>query len=65
MAYTQADLDAIDRAITGGTKRVTIEGKTVEYRDMDELLKARALIRAQLGQTSTSRRRYGTYAKGT
>lgn len=64
MAYTQSDLDAIDRAIATGTRRVTVDGRSVEYRDVAEMMRVRDLIKRDLGQTAGSTRRYGTYSKG-
>ena len=37
MAYTQADLDALQAALAKGEKRVSFGDKTVEYRSVDEL----------------------------
>ena len=44
MALTQANLDAIDEAIASGELRVTVEGRTVEYRSIDDLLRARGHV---------------------
>lgn len=66
MAYTQKDIDAVERAIATGTLRVTINGKTVEYRSLDELLRVRDLMRRESGQGSTtSSRRLAVFRKGT
>jgi len=64
MAYTQTDLDAIEKAIATGTRRVTVDGKTVEYRDMAEMMKARDLIRRELGVSTGDVRKYGTFSRG-
>lgn len=64
MAYTQTDLDAIEKAIATGTRRVAVDGKTVEYRDMAEMMKARDLIRRELGVSTGSVRKYGTFSRG-
>lgn len=48
MAYTQADLDAIDAAIASGEKIVRVENRWVEYRSVDELLAARAHVQQAL-----------------
>lgn len=48
MAFTSDDLDAIERAIATGELRVSYADRTVEYRSMDELLKARQLILGSL-----------------
>lgn len=48
MAFTVAQLAAIEEAIGSGALEVTYEGKTVKYRSMDDLIKARTTIRADL-----------------
>lgn len=48
MAYTKAHLDAVERAIARGEKIVRYSDRTVEYRTVDELIKARDLIRTEL-----------------
>lgn len=37
MAYTIAQLEALEAALARGEKRVTFADKTVEYRSVDEL----------------------------
>lgn len=49
---TQADLNAIDKAIASGQRVVQYNGKRVEYRDIAELREARKLIEAQLNRGS-------------
>ena len=57
VAELQAMLDALDRAIFSGTRRVQFSdggtSRMVEYNSMDELRKARADLAAQL-QAATS-----------
>ena len=53
MAYTVAQLEAIQAAIASGELTVSYEGKTVTYRSMDDLLKAEARIRAALEAAGT------------
>jgi hypothetical protein len=48
MAYTQAQLDALDAAIASGTMVVMYDGKRIEYRSMDELVRARRIVAAGL-----------------
>lgn len=52
MAFTQAQLDAIDEAIAQGSLRVSFSSagttKEVTYRSMNEMLIARDLIRRKL-----------------
>jgi hypothetical protein len=52
MAYTQADLDRLDRAIAGNAKSVMIEGKRIDYRDTGDLLKARNVVAQALAAGS-------------
>jgi len=49
MAFAHSDLDAIDNAIKSGELTVRFEDTQVTYRSMDELIKARNLIKAELG----------------
>ncbi len=53
MAWTQSDLDAVERAIASGERTVSYSDKTVTYRDMDELFKARDAIKQALATTTT------------
>jgi hypothetical protein len=49
MAFTLEMLDAVESAIAGGYLSVTCEGKSVSYRSLDDLLKARTIMRVALG----------------
>jgi hypothetical protein len=49
MAFSQAQLDAIEGGIASGTTSVSYEGKSVSYRSLDEMLRIRAIIRRALG----------------
>ncbi|AXO89004.1 hypothetical protein DZC75_13710 [Pseudomonas parafulva] len=57
MAYTKAHLDAVERAIARGEKTVRYTDRTVEYRSVDELMRARDLIRSELVQSAGPRSR--------
>jgi len=48
MSFTQKHLDAVEAAIARGEKVVRYTDRTVEYRTVDELLKAREEIRTSL-----------------
>jgi len=48
MSFTPKHLEAIERAIARGEKTVRYSDRTVEYRSIDELLKARDEIRTSL-----------------
>lgn len=63
MAFSQAQLDALDAAIASGTLRVTYDGKTVEYRSLAELMRARALVAGSV-RNSRSGRRFAFYRSG-
>lgn len=57
MAYTKVHLDAVERAIARGEKTVRYTDRTVEYRSVDELMRARDLIRSELVQSAGPRSR--------
>lgn len=48
MAFTSADLAAIDAAIASGELSVTSNGRTVTYRSMNDLKQARQIILNEL-----------------
>lgn len=48
MSFTQKHLDAVEAAIARGEKTVRYTDRSVEYRTVDELLKAREEIRSSL-----------------
>lgn len=59
MAWTQAQLDAIESAIASGELTVRFGDRTVTYRSMEELLQARAVIKESLAAASgTARDRF-------
>lgn len=57
MAYTQADLDRLDAAIAGGELSVTVDGKSVTYRSVQDLMAAREHVQAQIARTAGQPRR--------
>jgi hypothetical protein len=59
MAFSQTQLDALEKAIATGELTVTYEGKSVTYRSVRELKEARDLVLSQLeaaGEVSPSTR---------
>lgn len=48
MAYTQTDLEAINTAIASGELSVAFNGRRVEYRSLDELIRARSVIEGDI-----------------
>jgi roadblock/LC7 domain-containing protein len=67
MSYTQTQLDALQAALASGTLRVTYDGKTVEYRSVDELSKAIKIVQSALQGAGTTRvtHMHPAYSKGT
>jgi hypothetical protein len=70
MAYTQAQLDALDADIAnfGIVEQTSFADQATRFRSLDELLKLRAVMAAAVAaQTSTtggSRTRYAAFDKG-
>lgn len=66
MSFTQADLDKIERAIAqgAGVVRVRYRDREVEYRGLDEMLRARDLIKRELGLAKKTHRIYPKHSKG-
>ncbi len=63
MAFTQTDLDVIERAIATGELTVTFsDGRSVTYRSITELIKARDTIKAALSVSSGGSGTHSTYA---
>lgn len=66
--YTQADLDAINKAIKNGVTEVKYIGpggeKTVKYRSLDEMLRVRQIIREDLGLVGNGGRKLTSFSKG-
>jgi len=61
MAFTTADIDAIDRAIASGELIVRMGDRQVQYRTLDELLAARDRISAVIASESSTSRAYPRY----
>ena len=51
--FTQSQLDKLNIMIASGVLRSEYDGQRIEYRSMDELIRARDAIRAGLGGTSS------------
>lgn len=51
--FTLEKLYALECAIADGTLEVQYSDKKVRYRNLDEMLKIRDLMKKELGQTST------------
>ena len=65
MAFTQSDLDLVNAAIARGEMMVVFRDRTVQYRSVTELLRARAAIIADLAAvTGVKRMTLGVSDKG-
>lgn len=68
MAYTQADLDALDAeiAVIRTVKATSTGDQSTTFRDLDDLLKLRALMAQSVASATAGvpRTRYATVSKG-
>lgn len=65
MAWTQADLDALEAVIAQGALEVQFQDRRVRYQSRADLMMARDTIKKALGQTSKDgKRKYFTHSKG-
>lgn len=65
MAVTQADIDNLNAALRSGERRVRFaDGKEVEYRSVDDLLKARNDAQSELNAASGVQRQTRLYHGG-
>ena len=51
--YTQADLTAIKKAIASGHLVVSINGRSVTYRNLADMVRAKRLIEQELSGSTT------------
>ncbi|CUH66823.1 hypothetical protein TG4357_02661 [Thalassovita gelatinovora] len=65
-SYTQEDLAAINEAIVNPAKAVTINGESVQYRDLADLLLIKREILADLqgGQSAASPMQFPQTSRG-
>lgn len=65
MAFSQDDLDKIEQAIASGALEVRYKDKSVKYNSLSDLLKARDLIKRELGHvTAEGQRILPKFSKG-
>lgn len=64
MAYSQADLSAIQSAIARGELSVEFADRKVVYRSIEELLKAEEHIATAIATTPRSKQSFGSSRKG-
>lgn len=56
MALSQTDLDALDAAIANAELTVSVEGRSVTYRSISELKRAREHVAGVIAASAGSRR---------
>lgn len=66
MAYTQDDVDRLEKAIAQGVMTVTFsDGRSVTFSSFEELSARLAFVRGQMGTANAGRQRLlGAYRKG-
>jgi hypothetical protein len=64
MAWTQTDLDRIEKAIAAGAKRVRFQTHEVEYQSINEMLKVRDVIKAELDDSARPGVTFAEYQGG-
>ena len=64
MAFTQTDLNALNQAIGSGVMQVQYADKNVRYRSLDEMMRVRAVMMAELNQLTAPRRKFPVFSKG-
>lgn len=60
MAFTQSDIDALDRALASGELEVEVSGQRIKYRTVAEIMAARASINSALERSGIKPRRTST-----
>ena len=54
MALSQSDLDRLDSAIASAELRVEVDGRSITYRDVEQLKAARAHVASVIGQAAAA-----------
>lgn len=56
MAISQSDIDALNAALATGEKQVILDGQTITYRSVPDLILARDDLQSKLNSQSRTRR---------
>ncbi len=65
MAWTSAQLSALEAAYASGRKRVKFpNGEEIEYRDLDEMKRIIIDVKRELGTATRYGRKYAQHSKG-
>jgi len=65
MAWTQTDLDNIEKAMASGQRKVRLGQREVEYHSIEQMIKARDFIKADVAKTTAVVRRPSAYRSRT
>ncbi len=57
MAFTQADVDALDRAIADGrgARSISFEGQSVTFNSISDMIKLRSIMKREVDSAPTYR----------
>lgn len=63
MAVTQTDIDRLNEAIATGEKQVVLDGQSITYRSISDLIEARNDLQEQMQRAAGKRRprQFGLY----
>lgn len=61
---TQAAYDALCSAISQGAARVKYDGKEIDFRSLNDMLRIKALMEVALGTKKKTDRKYISFKKG-
>ena len=61
MEFTLADLEALNAAIASGAKRVRFQTHEVEYQSIQDMMKARDLIKSSLATAPANGAMFAQY----
>jgi hypothetical protein len=64
MAYTQEQLDALEKSIASGSRRVKYSDQEIEYRTLDEMRSLRLEMKKELGLVTKTNRYYLEFLRG-
>lgn len=65
MAWTSADLAALESSIKDGVLSVQYKDRNIRYRDLTEMLQIRDMMQRELGvRTNAGNRHYASFSKG-
>jgi hypothetical protein len=64
MAWTQSDLDVLDGAIGQGVRTAQYQSGSVTYHSLDDMIRLRNLMRAEVAGTAPATRTVGAFNSG-